>query len=108
MARRTIRIHFESSGNGTYHIHWAWLNQGVMQNAAAWMLTNSKVHTLEADMPVGVEGSGRECDGKTLWILVSLSGATQTVRLQHAKTNVLTDKLDSELTLQRFDVAVLC
>jgi beta-galactosidase len=76
-----------------------------MRSAAKWMLDESGVKPVMPDVPIDVEVSVREGDGKHVVILENF-GEAKTITLPQAMTDVLTGASASSVTLDQYGVGV--
>ena len=94
-------------GNGRITYIGAWLDNEGMAAAAKWMADVSGVKPALGPVPDGVEVNPRYGSKGTVYILVNLSKAEQTVALPSKMADVLEGGAKSSLTLPRYGVAVL-
>jgi beta-galactosidase len=94
-------------GKGRITYIGAWLVEANMANAAKWMTDVSGVRPVLGSVPNGVEVCPRYGDHGTVFILVNLSKAEQSVSLPWALNDVLAGGSRQSVTLPVYGVAVL-
>jgi beta-galactosidase len=94
-------------GKGRITYIGAWMDEAGMANAAAWMTSVSNVKPAFGPVPKGVEVDPRYGKDHTVFILVNLSKATQTIPLPSAMQDVLNGGTTQSVTLPNYGVAVL-
>jgi len=95
-------------GKGRITYIGAWANPEVMHQAAQWMLQDSGVTSaFGPELPEGVEVSVRYGKDHKTVILVNCSKTAQQIRLPRAMTDVLNGGQKSQVSLDRYGVAVL-
>jgi beta-galactosidase len=92
-------------GKGSITYIGAWLDDAERKKAAQWMLSESGVKPMMPDVPVDVEVSVREGDGKHVVILENF-GDAKTITLPQAMTDVLKGGSATSVTLERYGVGV--
>jgi beta-galactosidase len=92
-------------GKGSITYIGAGLDEVTMRSAAKWMLDESGVKPVMPDVPIDVEVSVREGDGKHVVILENF-GEAKTITLPQAMTDVLTGASASSVTLDQYGVGV--
>jgi len=95
-------------GKGRITYIGAWPNSEVMHSAAEWMIKDSGVTpAFGPELPEGVEASVRYGAKGKVVILVNCSKAAQNVKLPVEMTDVLNGGQKSQVSLERYGVAVL-
>ncbi len=94
-------------GKGRITYIGAWLDDAGMRQAAKWMTAVSGVKPALGPVPDGVEVTARYGGRGTVYILVNLSKAEQTVALPSAMNDVLDGGTKRAVTLPVYGVAVL-
>ena len=94
-------------GKGRITYIGAWLDEPAMAVAAKWMTDVSGVKPALGPVPGGVEVYPRYGDHGTVFILVNLSKAEQSVSLPGEMTDVLAGGSQKSLSLPVYGVAVL-
>jgi beta-galactosidase len=94
-------------GKGRITYIGAWLDPKTMAQAAKWMTTDSDVKPAFGPVPAGVEVSGRYGVHKTVFILINLSGAPQTIGLPSTMEDLLEGGTKQSVKLDKYGVAVL-
>jgi beta-galactosidase len=94
-------------GNGRITYIGAWLDAPAMMRAVDWMLADARVRPVSVNVPDGVEFSIRSDDRHEVWFFVNLSAGAQKITLPQPMTDVLHGGNTSQLSLERFEVAVL-
>jgi beta-galactosidase len=94
-------------GKGRITYIGAWMDDVGMANAAAWMASISHVQPAFGPVPKGVEVDPRYGKDHTVFILVNVSKATQTVPLPAKMQDVLNGGPVHSVTLPNYGVAVL-
>jgi beta-galactosidase len=94
-------------GKGRITYIGAWLDPKTMAQAAKWMTTDSDVKPAFGPVPAGVEVSARYGAHKTVFILINLSGAPQTIGLPGTMEDLLEGGTKQSVKLDRYGVAVL-
>jgi beta-galactosidase len=94
-------------GKGQITYIGAWLDEQGMAEAAKWMTSISNVKPAFGPVPKGVEVDPRFGDDHTVFILVNVSQATQTISLPTKMEDVLNGGTVQSVTLPNYGVAVL-
>lgn len=94
-------------GKGQITYIGAWLNEQGMAEGAKWMTLISNVKPAFGPVPKGVEVDPRFGDNHTVFILVNVSQATQTISLPTKMEDVLNGGTVQSVTLPNYGVAVL-
>ena len=94
-------------GKGRITYVGAWLDPKTMAQAAKWMTTDSDVKPAFGPVPAGVEVSARYGAHKTVFILINLSGAPQTIGLPSTMEDLLDGGTKQSVKLDKYGVAVL-
>jgi beta-galactosidase len=94
-------------GKGRITYIGAWLDDVGMANAAAWMTSISHVQPAFGPVPKGVEVDPRYGKDHTVFILVNVSKATQTIPLPTKMNDVLDGGTTQSVILPAYGVAVL-
>ncbi len=94
-------------GKGRITYIGAWMDDAGMAKAAEWMTTISHVTPAFGPVPKGVEVNARYGKDHTVFILVNLSGATQTLALPRRMRDVLHGESTNSVELANYGVAVL-
>lgn len=94
-------------GKGRITYIGAELDPAALKKAAAWMLEDSGVAPVLARVPEGVDVALRTGPKGRVLILTNYGAAPETVALPHAMRNVLAGGTVSNITLKRYEVAVL-
>ncbi|MBW8869173.1 MAG: beta-galactosidase, partial [Acidobacteriales bacterium] len=94
-------------GKGRITYVGVWLDDAGMNSAAKWMTDVSGVKPALGPVPAGVEVYPRYAGAKTIYILVNLSKAEQTVSLPGTMRDVLQSGNKTAVTLPVYGVAVL-
>ncbi len=94
-------------GKGRITYIGAWMDEAAMEKAAAWMTSISHVTPAFGPVPKGVEVDPRYGKDHTVFVLVNLSHATQTITLPAKMQDVLHATTTRSVTLPNYGVAVL-
>ena len=94
-------------GKGRITYIGAWMDEAAMSAAAKWMADISGVKLALGKVPDGVEVYPRYSERGTVYILVNLSKAAQTVSLPSVMNDVLEGGSKSSVSLPVYGVAVL-
>lgn len=94
-------------GKGRVTYIGAWLDPKTMAQAAKWMIADSDVKPAFGPVPAGVEVSARYGPHKTVFILINLSGAPQTIGLPSTMEDLLEGGSKQSVKLDKYGVAVL-
>jgi beta-galactosidase len=94
-------------GKGSITYIGAALNGDTMKSAAQWMITQSGVKAVMPDVPEDVDVSVRSGEGKQVLILTNYGEKPETIKLPGSMADVLNGGQVSEVTLERYGVAVL-
>ncbi len=94
-------------GKGRITYISAWMDEAGMEKAATWMTSISHVTPAFGPVPNGVEVDPRYGKNHTVFILVNLSHATQTIALPAKMQDVLNTTTTRSVTLPNYGVAVL-
>jgi beta-galactosidase len=94
-------------GKGSITYIGADLDAAGMKQAAAWMLKQSGVAAVMADLPESVDVAIRTGAGKRVVILTNYGETAATIQLPSAMEDVLKGGKVSAVTLEQYGVAVL-
>ena len=94
-------------GKGRITYIGAWLDDDTLTSAAKWMTDVSGVKPAMGPVPDGVEVYPRYGDTRTVYILVNLSKAKQTISLPSPMQDVLEGGTKSSVDLPVYGVAVM-
>jgi beta-galactosidase len=94
-------------GKGRITYIGAWMDDAALLNAAKWMTETSSVTAAFGPVPEGVDVYPREGQGKKIFILVNFAKIPQTITLPSTMHSILDDKDLSNLSLDRYGVAIL-
>jgi beta-galactosidase len=94
-------------GKGRITYIGAWMDDAALLNAAKWMTETSSVTAAFGPVPEGVDVYPREGQGKKIFILVNFAKTPQTITLPSTMHSILDDKDLSNLSLDRYGVAIL-
>ncbi len=94
-------------GKGRITYIGAWMDDAGMEKAAAWMTSISHVKPAFGPVPKGVEVDPRYGKDHTIFILVNVSTASQTIALPAKMQDVLNGGTTQSVTLPNYGVAVL-
>lgn len=94
-------------GKGRITYIGAWLDGDALKSAAKWMTDVSGVKPAMGPVPDGVEVYPRYGDTRTVYILVNLSKAKQTISLPSPMQDVLEGGTKNSLDLPVYGVAVM-
>ncbi len=94
-------------GKGRITYIGAWLDDDALKSAAKWMTGVSGVKPAMGPAPDGVEVYPRYGDTRTVYILVNLSKAKQTISLPSPMQDVLEGGTKNSLDLPVYGVAVM-
>ncbi len=94
-------------GKGRITYIGAWMDDATLLNAAKWMTETSSVTAAFGPVPEGVDVYPREGQGKKIFILVNFAKTSQTITLPSTMHSILDDKELSNLSLDRYGVAIL-
>lgn len=94
-------------GKGRITYIGAWLEDDVLKSAAKWMTDVSGVKPAMGPVPDSVEVYPRYGDTRTVYILVNLSRARQTISLPSPMQDVLEGGMKNSVDLPVYGVAVM-
>jgi beta-galactosidase len=94
-------------GKGRITYIGAWLDPKTMAQAAKWMTEDSGVKPAFGPVPDGMEVSARYGPHKTVFVLINLSGAPQTIGLPSLMEDLLEGGTKQSVRLDKYGVAVL-
>jgi beta-galactosidase len=94
-------------GKGSITCVGVWMDDAGMDKLAAWLTSMSGVKAAFGPVPDGVEITPRYAKDHTVFIVVNLSGAAQTIALPSSMLDVLEGGSVQSVTLPRYGVAVL-
>jgi beta-galactosidase len=94
-------------GKGRITYIGAWLDPKTMATAAKWMTDDSGVKPAFGTVPTGVEASARYGAHSVVYVLVNLSGATQSIALPTEMQDVLEGGSKASIKFENYGVAVL-
>ena len=94
-------------GKGRITYVGAWLDDDALKSAAKWMTDVSGVKPAMGQVPDGVEVYPRYADTRTVYILVNLSKAKQTISLPSPMQDVLEGGMKNSVDLLVYGVAVM-
>lgn len=95
------------AGKGRITYIGAWMDNDGMTEAARWLTSISDVKPAFASVPKGVEVSPRYASDHTVFVLVNISQADQTIPLPVAMEDVLNGGEVQSVSLPKYGVAVL-
>jgi len=94
-------------GRGRITYIGAWLDDDALKSAAKWLTDVSGVKPAMGPVPDGVEVYPRYGDTRTVYILVNLSRARQTISLPSPMQDVLEGGMKNSVDLPVYGVAVM-
>ena len=94
-------------GKGRITYIGSWMDEQGMAQAAAWMTSISNVQPAFGPVPRGVEVNPRYGGDHTVFVLVNVSQATQSIPLPTKMEDVLNGGTVQSVTLPNYGVAVL-
>ena len=94
-------------GKGSITYIGAGLDPATMKRAAAWMLSDSGLAPVMANLPEGIDVAIRSGKGKRIFILTNYNSAPTSITLPSSMEDLLNGGHTAQLTLPKFGVAVL-
>lgn len=94
-------------GKGSITYIGAGLDPATMKRAAQWMLSESGIAAVMANVPEGVDVAVRAGEGKRVYILTNYNAEPASITLPGSMEDILNGGKITSITLPKFGVAVL-